>query len=121
MLSMLHRLGAEANLSLAQPESVDITVIGKDPQVVTIDVKTLKKDRSWLVEEFSARKHHFVVFVDFWNGTSLVAPPHAYIVPSESLRRYLSRRKVSSVSVSVLRKEFGARDAWQVLLAKRAA
>lgn len=85
------------------------------------DVRTLKKDQSWLVGTFSARKHHFLVFVEFSAAGSPIAPPHAYIVASENLRRYLSRRKVSAIPVSVFRKEFGARDAWQELLADRAA
>ena len=122
VLSMLHRLGAEANLSFAQPDSVDISVIGKDGKVITLDVKTLKKDQAWPVGQFRARKHHFLVFVEFASDEgNPTAPPRAYIVDSESLRRYLSRRKVASVPVSVLRKEFAAREAWQVIVAERAA
>src|SRR5438876_4055916 len=88
VLSVLHRLGVEANLALGQPDNVDITVLGKAGQSVTIDVKTVEGTGEWLVEPFSARKHHFVVVVEFASQQeSASAAPHAYVVASEELNK----------------------------------
>lgn len=55
VLSVLHRLGAEANLTFAQPDNIDITVVRQSGEVFTIDVKTLTGRSRWPVERFSAR------------------------------------------------------------------
>src|SRR3954453_16603555 len=63
VLSVLHRLGSEANLTYAQPDNVDITAVRRPGEAFTIDVKTLAGTTDWTVEQLEARKHHFVVFV----------------------------------------------------------
>src|SRR6185436_20234536 len=50
VLSVLHRLGAEANLTFAQPDDVDITVVQESGHVLTIDVKTLAGTTDWHIE-----------------------------------------------------------------------
>lgn len=122
VLSVLHRFGAEANLSLAQPDNVDITMLGKGGQSVTIDVKTLQEAQPWLVDRFSARKHHYLVFVEFpSHSTESSEAPRAYIVASEAMRRFLSRRKLASISIDTLNRELNAREAWQSIVSERAA
>src|SRR5438105_2060749 len=83
VLSVLHRLGAEANLTYAQPDNVDIAAVRQSGEAFTIDVKTLAGTTDWSVEQFSARRHHFVVFVCFardWHEPNVV--PDLYIWPS---------------------------------------
>jgi hypothetical protein len=122
VLSVLHRFGAEANLSLTQPDNVDITMLGRGGQTVTIDVKTLHETQSWVVGQFSARKHHYLVFVEFVSADiDPASAPRAYVVASEDLRRFLSRRKLAEVSVTLLSDELSAREAWQLIVAERAA
>src|SRR6266567_8158580 len=65
VLSVLHRLGAEAGLTNAHPNSVDITLVQAPGRALTIDVKTLIGTAKWLVEPFTARKHHYIAFVLF--------------------------------------------------------
>lgn len=122
VLSVLHRLGAEANLALAQTDNVDITMLGRSGQAVTIDVKTLKGTREWFVDRFSARKHHYLVFVEFAQRTDDPAvAPSVYVVASEELRKLVSRRKLTSVSLDLLTSELGAQEAWQVITSEQAA
>src|SRR5438034_11513290 len=81
VLSVLHRLGVEANLALAQPDSVDITILGKAGQAITIDVKTVEGTSKWVVDRFSARKHHYIVVVHFpASGENAATQPQAYVV-----------------------------------------
>src|SRR5947209_6054130 len=56
VLSVLHRLGAEANLTYAQPDNVDIAAVRQSGEAFTIDVKTLMGTSRWAVERFRARK-----------------------------------------------------------------
>jgi hypothetical protein len=123
VLSVLHRLGVEANLSLAQPDNVDIAIIGKAGLAITIDVKTVGEGtREWLVEPFSARKHHYVVVVEFSSRKgSAVAHPHAYVVASEALQKLVSRRKLKTISLDVLSGELAALEAWQLITSEQAA
>jgi hypothetical protein len=122
VLSVLHQLGVEANLALAQPDSVDITILGKAGQAVTLDVKTVEDAREWLVDPFSARKHHYVVVVEFQTQSdNAVSQPRAYVVASEALRKLVSRRKLTSVSLELLGEELAALEAWQLIMSEQAA
>jgi hypothetical protein len=122
VLSVLHRFGLEANLSLAQPDNVDITVLGRNGRTVTVDVKTVDGSRDWLVDQFSTRKHHYVVIVAFSSEEAdEIKTPSAYIVASEDLRKFLSRRRLTAISLEVLSQEFDALDAWQLIVSEQAA
>lgn len=46
VLSVLHRLGAEASLTNAHPANVDITIVQAPGRALTIDVKTLVGTRN---------------------------------------------------------------------------
>jgi hypothetical protein len=122
VLSVLHRLGAEANLALAQTDNVDITMLGKSGHAITIDVKTLQGTREWFIDRFSARNHHYLVFVEFAAQTDdLSVAPRVYIVASEELRKLVARRKLTSVSLDMLTTELGAEEAWQLITSEQAA
>ncbi len=122
VLSVLHRLGVEANLALAQPDSVDITVLGKAGQAITIDVKTVKGTGKWFVDQFRARKHHYVVIVQFpSDGESAASQLQVYVIASEALQKYLSRRKLKAISLDVLASELAALEAWQLIVSEQAA
>jgi hypothetical protein len=122
VLSVLHRLGVEANLALAQPDNVDIAILGKAGQAITIDVKTVESSREWIVDTFSARKHHYVVVVEFKSvGQDAVVAPSAYVIASQELRRFLTRRKLTTVSLDILGRELAALEAWQLITSAQAA
>ena len=114
VLSVLHRLGAEANLTFAQPDNVDITVVRQSGEAFTIDVKTLMGTSQWNVEQFNARKHHFVVFIRYAcpsNDPELV--PSVYIWSSERLKEFIGRVRKPTVSVEDVAMKLDPISAWQ--------
>jgi hypothetical protein len=120
VLSILHRLGVEANLALTQPDNVDIAALGAAGQAITIDVKTVDGAQTWLVDRFSARKHHYVVVVAFGQQHTDLHP-RAYVVASETLQKFIARQKLTSVSLDALTKKLAALEAWQRITAEQAA
>ena len=122
VLSVLHRMGVEANLALGQPDNIDITVLGKAGQAVTIDVKTIEGAGEWLVEPFSARRHHYVVIVEFGSRPEpSSSAPRVYVLASEELQKFLARRRLTTVSLDLLERSMGALEAWQLIVDTQAA
>jgi len=121
VLSMLHRLGCDASLTLGNKKSVDIVVVRESGGVVTIDVKGLAGTSSWPVDNVKKKEQgHFLVFISFLGkiGDPSV-PPEVYVVPSKRLDPFVyhspnGKRRV--LHLSRMRKdgrEF--RDAWHLL------
>ena len=84
VLSMLHRLGCDASLTLGNKKSVDIVLVREAGDVVTIDVKGLAGKTSWPVDNVKKKTDaHFLVFVSFLGkiGDHAIAP-EVYVVPS---------------------------------------
>jgi hypothetical protein len=122
VLSVLHRLGTEANLTYAQPDNVDIAAVLQSGQAFTIDVKTLMGTSRWPVERFRARKHHFVVFVRFegeWRNPQVV--PDIYIWSSESLKAFIARDKATTVSLEDVASKLDPMSAWEQFVTQPAA
>lgn len=122
VLSVLHRLGAEANITFAQPDNVDITVVREAGEAFTIDVKMLMGTSQWHVEQFRARKHHYVVFIRYqgqWRDPELV--PTVYIWSSERLKAFITRIKKSTVSVEDVAMKLDPMSAWQQIVPQAAA
>ena len=124
VLSMLHRLGADATLTLGNKKSVDIVVVRAAGKTVTVDVKALAGRTSWPVDNFrGGKKGHFLALVCFLGKIErLDATPEIYIVPSLELDGHIyhankSGRKV--VQLSRMRRD-GAKyrkpSAWKKLL-----
>src|SRR5258708_28164426 len=83
-LSMLHRLGADANLTLGNKKSVDIAVIRGKGDSITIDVKGLAGKTGWPIDNIGAgTEKHFIVFVCFMGKIAdAEVLPHVWVVPS---------------------------------------
>jgi len=121
VLSVLHRFGAEATLTNAQPGNVDITVVQAPGRAITIDVKTLAGTSMWLVQPFIARKHHYVAFV-LYSRKDLdnpVATPAVAVFPSVRLKE-LIRPKMGKVNIHAMARQLGVDDYWQQLVAHAA-
>jgi hypothetical protein len=125
VLSVLHRLGAEANLTLGNKKSVDIVVVRAAGDAVTIDVKGLAGTTSWPVDNVKAGKpNHFFVFVSFLGHIDdLSILPEVYVMPSERLPEFTyttpGEAKRKFVELRVLRKRVEAkafRDGWNLIL-----
>lgn len=122
VLSVLHRLGVEGNLTYAKPDSVDIAAVRQSGEAVTIDVKILTKTTTWSVDPFRAHKHHFIVFVCFpgdWENPDVT--PDLYIWPSEALRTIVNRMKKKTISLPEIAAKHNATAAWDQLATKPAA
>ena len=121
VLSMLHRLGCDASLTLGNKKSVDIVVVRESGDVVTIDVKGLAGTTSWPVDNVKkVAKDHFLVFVSFLGkiGDHSV-PPEVYVVPSKRLAPFVYHSpsvKRHVLQLSRMRKDgVQFRDAWDLV------
>ncbi|HEY2323893.1 MAG TPA: hypothetical protein VGJ82_13645, partial [Thermoanaerobaculia bacterium] len=65
VLSVLHRLGADATVTFSQSDNVDITIVLESGRAITVDVKTLSGTADWPIGDFRSRAGHFVVFVRY--------------------------------------------------------
>lgn len=122
VLFVLHRLGAEANLTFAQPDNVDITVVKKSGEAFTIDVKTITGSSQWPVEQFRARKHHFLVFIRFtqeWRDPQVA--PEIYIWPSKSLQQIIAGYEESTISLEEVASKLDPMSAWKDFAVQPAA
>lgn len=121
VLSMLHRLGATANLTLGNQKAIDIIVIRDSGDVVTIDVKGIKGKTSWPIKDQHASRSHYFVFVSFLgkiDDPSVL--PEVYVVPSTSIRNLKAVNDKSGREFIQLRrlrpKSKRYRDNWDVFL-----
>jgi hypothetical protein len=87
VLSMLHRLGANALLTLGNKKAVDI-LVEKNGKSLTIDVKGLTDKTSFPVDNYRAEAGHYIAFVSFLNKIGDPAvQPEVYIVPSLDIKK----------------------------------
>jgi len=119
VLSILHRLGIDATLTLGNKKSVDIAVIRDAGDAITVDVKGLAGTTSWPVDNFREKPRHFLALVCFLN--KIDDPnvlPEVYVVPSEQVKRltYTAPGGRKVLQLSTIRRD-GAefRNAWHQL------
>ena len=123
VLSMLHRLGADASLSLGNKKAVDITVVRGAGEALTIDVKGVAGAFDWPADNIKVRDRdrHFVVLVSFEGRIHDPKQlPSVWVVPARELapliRSYKTRKVVSRSEIRAHAKMF--RDAWHLILGK---
>lgn len=122
VLSLLHFLGADANLTSPQSDNVDITVVKQPGEAFTIQVKTLMGTSRWPVEKFSARKHHFVAFIRYEPGShDPHVAPDVYIWASERLKAYIARDRTKTVSLEDVASKLDPKSAWKQFVTRPAA
>jgi len=121
VLSVLHRLGAEASLTNANPGSIDITVVQAPGRALTIDVQTLLGTTNWFIRPFTPRKNHYVAFVLFSKDTANPSDaPEVLVFPSVRLKELLGARKSGSVSIQSLGRQLGVANPWSQLITEAA-
>ncbi len=120
VLSVLHRLGVDATLTLGNKKSVDIAVIRSAGSAITIDVKGLAGTTSWPVDNVKKVKDgHFLVFVCYVGRIQdPTTQPEVWIVPSDSLEPFVykspkGRRVVPRSTLRRAATKF--KDAWSLL------
>jgi len=120
VLSVLHRLGADATLTLGNKKSVDIAVVKEAGRSVTVDVKGLAGTTSWPVDNVKPVKSgHYLVFVCY-NGKINVpsVAPDVWVIPASSLERYVyvSPKGRRVVPRATLRRDAAKyKDAWNLI------
>ena len=92
VLSLLHRLGLEAYMSLGNKKSVDLRLVRPDGTTATIEVKAVRAYSSFVINNLKPAKNHYVVFVRYRTKFSdPTTQPDVYVVPSAKIRRLQSR------------------------------
>jgi hypothetical protein len=115
VLSVLYCLGAEPTVSVGSEKDVDITVVRRPGDVVTVDVKAASESKSWNIAEFAINQSHYVVFVYFSHLKEAVHP-ESYIWPSHELKSWASERDGIVEMRQLMRSAQDAREAWERLL-----
>jgi hypothetical protein len=119
VLSVLHRLGAAASLTEG-PESVDITLVRRPGDVVTIDVKAAAAFRSWTLGEFSSQAGHYVVFVKFPKASKRPsATPEIYIAASKTVEAFARSHRGLLQLGKFIDSAADAHEAWDRLVPRR--
>lgn len=110
VLSMLYRLGLDANLTLGNKKSVDITVAYGPGRAATVDVKAVAGKMDWLMGTPSElpKPNHFIVLVSYEGKFADPShPPRCWVVPYNEIlpliqtasgkgrMRYLPRKLVT--------------------------
>jgi hypothetical protein len=121
VLSMLHRLGAEASLTLGNKKSVDIFIASANSEYKTLDVKGLADSYDWPADNIHipAPPNHYVGLLSFEG--KIHDPHHApsiWILPANDLSQFVKRYKTRAVVSRALIKGLGAKylHAWAQLL-----
>jgi hypothetical protein len=106
VLSMLHRFGADAALTLGNKKAVDIIVVNKNGTTSTIDVKGLEKRYDWPADNIRllGKHQHFYILVSFEGRIKdPLTPPSVWVFPSTDLKdfiiEYRTRKVVSRARV----------------------
>jgi hypothetical protein len=121
VLSVLHRLGLSASLTLANRKAIDIVVESRG-RLFTIDVKGMASRTNWPLDNFKSptTANHIIALVTFNNKISDPAvAPTVFLVPAEKISDYFYRNPKGNrqtVRYSTMRddgQEF--LEAWQQL------
>jgi hypothetical protein len=120
VLSVLHRLGTDAVLTLGNKKSVDIAVVRAAGDSITVDVKGLAGTTAWPVDNVKEpRAGHFLVFVCYGGKISNTEVlPEVWVIPSNSLEPYVyislqGRRVVQRSKLNKEAEQF--KNAWRLL------
>lgn len=93
VLSVLHRLGLSASLTLSNRKAIDILVESRG-RLFTIDVKGMASRTNWPTDNFKPPTvaNHFIALVTFNNkiGDPAVGPT-VFLVPAKNISRYFYR------------------------------
>jgi hypothetical protein len=126
VLSMLHRLGADAALTLGNKKAVDIIVANIDGTITTIDVKGLAGRFDWPADNIHVLHdtQHFYVLVSFEG--KIIDPlfsPSAWIIPSNELEPFIRKYKTRTVISRAVVKAKGQYflHAWSLIMGYKAS
>jgi hypothetical protein len=100
VLSILHRLGLEATLTLGNKKAVDIFIFRPDGKTLTIDVKGVANKYDWPADNLKVdgKRDHYIVLVCF-NGKihEPDEPPSVWVVPAKEIKKFINEYKTRTV------------------------
>jgi len=121
VLSVLHRLGAEACLTLGNKKGVDIFLIRHTGASVMVEVKGVAGKFDWPADNILPQKGrlHFFVLVSYEGKIhDPSASPSVWVIPGELIstfmKQYEGRRVVSRAKL--LKEGVVFKDGWEDLL-----
>lgn len=127
VISLLHRMGLDANLTLGNKKAVDIVVVRRAGHAVTIDVKAVAGKFDWPMGNVPAspRPNHFVVLLTYDGKFGDVRSlPRAWVFPHAALLKLVRSAKPPSkmryVSRSEVTKLSKYENAWGLIAGKDA-
>ena len=100
VLSVLHRLGADASLTLGNKKSVDISVVRGSGDAVTIDVKGVAGRHDWPVDnvKLASPANHFIALVSYEGKIDQPAmSPNVWVIPTPELKPFVKHYKNRTV------------------------
>ena len=122
VLSLLHRLGVDATLTLGSRKGIDIVVVkgeGDSIHAITVEVKGTRGTTGWWVNNVKTRNpDHYVVFVGYKNRmTDVDELPDVWVIPSEDLDKFIRPNPNNKVVGPEKLKQFGShyRNAWTLI------
>jgi hypothetical protein len=122
VLSCLHRIGLTANLTLGNKKGVDIVVVRKAGDAVTVEVKGTAKKYDWVVNKLSSPHpdRHFVALVSFENRITdpTMPAPRVWVIPFPEIEIFRRTYKGDMNTVSrsaVLRTGSRYENAWNLI------
>lgn len=123
VLSMLHRLGADAALTLGNKKAVDIALVRGAGRALTVDVKGVAGKHDWPADNVVLPEHnrHFVVLVSFEGHIrDPVRQPSVWVVPAQRLEPFVRRYRVRTVVSRSQMTKAGKRylNAWHLLIGR---
>jgi hypothetical protein len=120
VLSVLHRLGEEAHLTLGNKKSVDIFLIRKTGASVMVEVKGVAGKFDWPADNIHRQegKLHFVVLISYEGRIhDPSAEPSVWVIPGDLIgafiKQYDGRRVVSRAKL--LKEGVQFKDGWKSL------
>jgi hypothetical protein len=120
VLSILHRLGLDALITLGNKKMVDIVITNKKGGFTTIDVKGIAKKYDWPADNIRISKNgsHFLVLVSYEGRIEEPAfMPTVWIIPQEEIegfiKQFRTRKNISRTLIMKNGERF--RNAWDLL------
>ena len=121
VLSVLHRIGAEPSLTLANKKAIDIYVAISPDEFITIDVKGVAGRYDWPATNVreTKRNNHFYILVSFEGviqDPSIL--PSVWIIPGNRISKFIKPYKTRTNISRALVKNEGSeyRNAWHQIV-----
>lgn len=112
VLSTLYRLGLEAYITLGNKKSIDIILNLNDKKQITIDVKGLKGNGMFPIDNVDTdlkKPNQYIVFVNYLNKIEdPTSVPEIFILPHNEIKKYIyinPKENRKGIYPSRLRKE----------------